>query len=148
MHTLNGNTQHQFDDDACIYCKVCETACPRDAITIKRELPGRSKLLTGEIEIKKDDCIYCGICEEMCPSQAVSISRKTPIDRDINVDENKCVYCLVCKRACPEDAIKAVCSSCSYGEYEINPEDAKIKVDPYYKKIYVLIAVGVRNYAL
>jgi len=117
----------EIDDDVCIYCKVCETTCPRDAITIKRELPDRSKLVTGEIEINKDACIYCGICKEMCPSQAVSITRKTPINRDINVDEEKCVYCLVCKRACPEDAIKAVCGACSYGEYEINPEDAEIK---------------------
>lgn len=115
-----------IDNEECLYCKACETACPQDAITIKRELPKRSNLVIGEIEINKDDCIYCGICEEMCPPQAISITRDRPLDRDIKVDEDKCVYCLVCKRACPVDAIKAACTSCSYGEYELNPEDAKI----------------------
>ena len=85
------------------------------------------QLVTGEIEINTDECIYCGICEEMCPPQAISITQKTPEDREIKVDEDKCVYCQVCKRACPVDAIKAACRSCSYGEYEIKPEDAEIK---------------------
>jgi 4Fe-4S ferredoxin len=115
-----------IDNEECLYCKACETACPQDAITIKRELPKRSNLVIGEIDINKDDCIYCGICEEMCPPQAITITRDRPLDRDIKVDEDKCVYCLVCKRACPVDAIKAACASCSYGEYDLNPEDAKI----------------------
>ncbi len=59
-------------------------------------------------------------------SQAISMKQEK-MDREIKVDENKCVYCLVCKRACPVNAIKAVCSSCSYGDYRLNPEDAKIK---------------------
>lgn len=116
-----------IDDDACLYCKACETACPQDAITIRRELPDRSKLVTGEINIDKDTCIYCGICEEMCPPQAINMTVKEQMERDIEVDEDKCVYCLVCKRACPVDAIKAICSSCSYGDYRLNPEDAEIK---------------------
>jgi 4Fe-4S ferredoxin len=121
------NCNAKIDNDACIYCKACETACPQDAITVNRELPDRSKLVTGEIEINTDECIYCGICEEMCPPQAITIFKNTPKDRKIKVDENKCVYCQVCKRTCPVDAIKAACRSCSYGEYEIKPEDAKIK---------------------
>ena len=36
-------------------------------------------------------------------------------------------YCLICKKACPVDAIKAVCRSCSYGEYDLKPEDSEIK---------------------
>ncbi len=116
-----------IDNEKCLYCKACEITCPQNAITVKRELPKRSKLVTGEIEINKDECIYCGICEEMCPPQAISISRKTPLDRDITVDEDKCVYCMVCKQACPVDAIKATCTSCSCGEYQLDPEDAKIK---------------------
>ena len=115
-----------IDEDECLYCKACETACPQDAITIKRELPERSKLVTGEINIDEDKCIYCGVCEELCPPQAISMKQEK-MDREIKVDENKCVYCLVCKRACPVNAIKAVCSSCSYGDYRLNPEDAKIK---------------------
>jgi len=123
----------EIDDDTCIYCQACETACPREAITVARELPDRSKLVTGEIEIDKDTCINCGVCEEMCPADAITIDHKLPtsddptVASDINVDTDKCVYCLVCKKACPVDAIKASCRICSYGDYDLNPEDFKIK---------------------
>ncbi len=115
----------EIDEENCIYCKACESACPRDAITVSRDLPDRSKLVSGEIEIDKDTCIHCGICEELCPAEAVKVDRN-PEKPDITIDEDKCVYCLVCKRACPVNAIKAACRSCSYGVYEINPEDAKV----------------------
>lgn len=115
------------NDDACIYCRKCETACPRDAITVTRTLPKRSDLVIGEIEIKEDECINCGVCEEMCPAEAITIKETGKNSYKISVDEDKCVYCLVCKRACPENAIKAACRTCSYGEYELNPENSMIK---------------------
>lgn len=117
----------EISDELCIYCKACETACPRDAIVIARELPERSKLVTGEIEIDKETCIDCGICEEMCPADAITMEHKEPtsdsptVSADINVNKDKCVYCLVCKKACPVDAIKASCRICSYGDYDLNP---------------------------
>lgn len=116
----------EINDEDCIYCKACETACPQEAITVSRDLPERSKLVSGEIEVDKDTCIYCGICEEMCPAEAIKVDKEDPNVREISIDESKCVYCLVCKRACPTDAIKAVCKSCSYGIYDIDPEDAEI----------------------
>jgi 4Fe-4S ferredoxin len=116
----------EIDDDKCIYCQKCEIACPREAITIARSLPDRSKLVTGEIDIDKETCVYCGICEELCPADAIDIDR-TPESESISVDKDKCVYCLVCKKACPVTAIKASCRICSYGDYDINLEDAVIK---------------------
>lgn len=115
-----------IDEEICIYCKACETACPTEAVTVSRKLPERSKLVSGEIEIDKETCISCGICEEMCPAEAITLNKENPEAPEISVDEDKCVYCLICKRACPVNAIKAACRSCSYGPYEINPEDAKI----------------------
>lgn len=115
-----------IDEEACIYCKACETACPTEAITVFRTLPERSKLVSGEIEINEETCVHCGICEEMCPAEAITLNKQNPEAPEIAVDEDKCVYCLVCKRSCPVNAIKAACRSCSYGPYEINPEDAKI----------------------
>lgn len=35
------NSYSKIDDDKCIYCKRCETACPQDAITVMRKLPER-----------------------------------------------------------------------------------------------------------
>jgi 4Fe-4S ferredoxin len=115
-----------IDENICLYCKACEIACPRDAITVSRKLPERSNLVSGEIEIDKETCIYCGICEEMCPAKAISINNEDIESPKISIDEDKCVYCLICKRACPVKAIKAACRACSYGSYEINPEDAEI----------------------
>ena len=50
----------------------------QEAITIARELPDRSKLVSGEIEIDKETCINCGICEEMCPADAIELDYKFP----------------------------------------------------------------------
>ena len=116
----------EISDDACVYCKACERACPQEAVTVARVLPDRSKLVSGEIEINKEKCIDCGVCEEMCPADAITIEQKGPEDFEISVDEEKCVYCGVCKRACPENAIMEACRACSYGEYEISPEAAEI----------------------
>lgn len=115
-----------IDSDACIYCGNCQKVCPKDALTVSRVLPHRSKLVTGEIDIDEEKCIDCGVCEEMCPADAINIKEKEKNEFEISVNEDKCVYCLVCKRACPEDAITAACRACSYGEYEINPEDTLI----------------------
>ncbi len=112
-----------FDETNCYYCEKCEVACPRNAVTVKRDLPQRADLVIGEIDINKETCINCGICEELCPGDAITVNKEAGSE-DIEVDTDKCVYCLVCKRACPVDAIKAACRSCSYGEYELDPEKA------------------------
>jgi len=137
----------EIDEEECLYCKACETACPRDAITVSRELPERSKLVVGEIEINEDTCIHCGICEEMCPADAITMNNENIEAPEISVDEDKCVYCLICKRACPVDAIKAACRSCSYGIYEIDPEDAETKDTPSLMKIHVSTVAGARKSA-
>ena len=117
-----------IDEDKCVFCKRCEVACPRGSITINRELPKRADLVTGEIEVCEDECIYCGACAELCPAEAIVVD-KTTGEESIVIDKEKCVYCLVCKKACPVNAIKAVCRSCSYGEYELDPAKAVITGD-------------------
>ena len=112
-----------IDDEECIYCGRCEVACPRDAITIERELPARKDLVTGEISVDDGECIYCGMCEDMCPASAITVDPTTG-EESIVIDKDKCVYCLICKRICPENAIKAICRSCSYGEYDLDPSKA------------------------
>ena len=116
----------EIDDDECIYCQKCQSACPRDAITIERQLPSRSDLVTGEIEVSKDDCIYCGMCADMCPAEAIVVDGETGKE-SIVIDKDKCVYCLVCKKICPTNAIKALCRICSYGEYDLDPANAVVK---------------------
>lgn len=127
-HELYPKWKHtaSINEDECLYCKACQTACPQDAVTVTRELPKRSKLVSGEIEIDDEICIHCGACEELCPAEAITLNKKDPEAPEISIDKDKCVYCLVCKRACPVTAIKAACRICSYGSYEIKPEDAEI----------------------
>ena len=120
------NAFSEIDDDECIYCKRCEIACPRDAIVIERILPNRADLVTGEIEVDDNECIYCGVCEELCPAEAIVVDKETGKE-SIVIDKDKCVYCLVCKKSCPTNAIKAVCRSCSYGEYDLDPAKAVVK---------------------
>jgi len=144
----------EINDDTCIYCKACETACPRDSITIARDLPDRSKLVTGEIEIDKETCIDCGICEEMCPADAITMEHKLPtpddptVSSDIIVDKDKCVYCLICKKSCPVSAIKAACRTCSYGEYDLNPEDYKTTGSSFIDHETCVNVDGARKYVL
>lgn len=119
------NSYAKIDEDECAFCKKCEIVCPREAITIDRTLPNRADLVSGEIEVAEDECIHCGVCEEMCPAEAIVVNKETG-EESIVIDKDKCVYCLVCKKACPVNAIKAVCRSCSYGEYDIDPAKAVI----------------------
>ncbi len=123
----------EIDDEECIYCERCEIACPRDAITIERELPERKDLVTGEISVDDEECIYCGLCQEMCPASAITVDPVTG-QESIVIDKDKCVYCLICKRVCPTKAIKAMCRSCSYGEYDLDPLKATVSgnsiIDP------------------
>ena len=118
-------TSAEIDEDKCLFCKKCEAACPRGSITIDRTLPNRADLVTGEIEVCEDECIYCGACAELCPAEAIVVD-KTTGEESIVIDKEKCVYCLVCKKACPVNAIKAVCRSCSYGEYDLDADKAVI----------------------
>ena len=115
-----------IDDDKCLLCQKCQNACPREAITIERQLPNRVDLVTGEIEVNEEKCINCGVCSELCPAEAIVVDPTTG-QESIVIDKDKCVYCLVCKKACPVNAIRAVCRSCSYGEYDLDPELAKVK---------------------
>ena len=56
-------------EERCIACKLCEAACPAQAITIEAEERADGSRRTTRYDIDMTKCIYCGFCMEACPGK-------------------------------------------------------------------------------
>lgn len=58
-------------EERCIACKLCEAACPAQAITIEAEMRTDFSRRTYRYDIDMTKCIFCGFCQEACPVDAI-----------------------------------------------------------------------------
>ena len=58
-------------EERCIACKLCESICPAQAITIEADARTDGSRRTTRYDIDMSKCIYCGLCEESCPVDAI-----------------------------------------------------------------------------
>jgi NADH dehydrogenase (ubiquinone) Fe-S protein 8 len=63
--------RYRTGEERCIACKLCESICPAQAITIEAEARADGSRRTTRYDIDMTKCIYCGLCQDACPVHAI-----------------------------------------------------------------------------
>jgi NADH-quinone oxidoreductase subunit I len=78
----------------CCGCRLCETICPSQCITIETSEENNHKSI-DVFDIDLARCIFCGFCEEVCPCAAIvmtSVYELATYDKnDFYLDKEKLV---------------------------------------------------------
>ena len=89
-------TEVEINEPLCLYCRVCESACPLGAIYVK-------KPFQGTIELNTELCPKgCRVCVDICRTRAIELGE----DGKPVVSPEFCLFCSACQKVCPKEAIK------------------------------------------
>ncbi len=101
-----------IDDDRCVACGACVTACPKGLIELRKKGPKNRRVFVccwnkdkGPTARKACTaaCIGCMKCVKECPFEAITVT-----DCLAYIDPEKCRLCRKCVLACPTGAIHEV----------------------------------------
>ena len=105
MSVVNGVAK--VDEDLCVGCMACATACPRNLIVAvepdRNVVIACASLAKGAVTTRgcTVGCIGCSLCKKICPKDAITIERNLA-----RIDYSKCDNCGLCATVCPKHLIK------------------------------------------
>ena len=104
IHIVDGIAK--VDEDKCVGCMQCATACPRELIVPvnynNRVIIACASKAKGAVTVRgcTAGCIGCGLCVKICPKDAIHVEQNLAI-----IDYGKCTSCGLCATVCPKKLI-------------------------------------------